>query len=41
MESVILGIFISCLIIQWHTARTSHKLDEILYEMKSKKEGAD
>ena len=36
---IIVGIFISCLFIQWNTSRISHKLDDILFALKQIRDG--
>ena len=39
MDKFILAIFLACLFIQWNTGRISHKLDDVLEEMRKMKDG--
>lgn len=41
MDNLILGVFISCLFVQWNTSRISRKLDDVLDEMRKIKKDGD
>lgn len=41
MENFILGLFVSCLFIQWNTGRTHSALKSILHEIEQMRKEAD